>query len=221
MTFDEVLAQTVELLQREGRVSYRALKRRFSIDDEYLDDLKTEVIRAKRLAIDEDGEVLVWTGGPRPPEPGSAPHDNAATEPRVAARATISDEGERRQLTVMFCDLVGSTPLSEQLDPEELRELIRAYQNACIAVITRFDGHIGKYLGDGFLAYFGYPRAHEDDAQRAVRAGLGIVAAMRPLNAENRRITQTPVSLKVRLGIHTGLVVSARWVVARFGSRRR
>ena len=122
----------------------------------------------------------------------------------MAAHPTISQEGERRQLTVIFCDLVGSTPLSEQLDPEELRELIRGYQHACIAVITRFDGHIGEYLGDGFLAYFGYPSAHEDDAQRAVRAALGIVAAMRTLNAEQDRF---PVSLKVRLGIHTGLVV--------------
>ncbi|MBV8356539.1 MAG: AAA family ATPase [Deltaproteobacteria bacterium] len=204
MTFDEILAQTIELLQREGRVSYRALKRRFSLDDEYLDDLKIEIIRAKRLAIDEGGEVLVWTGVQRPPESGSEPRADAPTESRVAAHPTISQEGERRQLTVIFCDLVGSTPLSEQLDPEELRELIRGYQHACIAVITRFDGHIGKYLGDGLLAYFGYPRAHEDDAQRAVRAAMGIVAAMPTLNAEQGRL---PVSLKVRLGIHTGLVV--------------
>jgi class 3 adenylate cyclase len=86
----------------------------------------------------------------------------------------------------MFCDLVGSRRLSEQLDPEELRALIRAYQHACSAAITRFDGRIAKYLGDGLLAYFGYPRAHEDDAQRAARAGLGIVAAMHSFNAEHR-----------------------------------
>src|SRR5215469_3214532 len=192
MTFDEILAQTIELLQREGRVSYRALKRRFSLDDEYLDDLKAEIISAKRLAVDEGGDVLVWTGGPSSPPLRSESLDDAQRELAPAARATISGDGERRQMTVMFCDLVGSTPLAEQLDPEELRNLIRAYQHACIAVITRFDGHIGKYLGDGFLAYFGYPRAHEDDAQRAVRAALGIVAAMRPLNAEHRR----PVSIK-------------------------
>jgi hypothetical protein len=108
MTFDEVLAQTIELLKREGRVSYRALKRRFSLDDEYLDDLKAEIIRAKRLAIDEDREVLVWTGAARAPQLGSEPHGNTETAPPVAARATISDEGERRQLTVMFCDLAVS-----------------------------------------------------------------------------------------------------------------
>jgi class 3 adenylate cyclase/tetratricopeptide (TPR) repeat protein len=222
MTFDEILAQIIELLQREGRISYRALKRRFSLDDEYLDDLKTEIIRAKRLAIDEDGAVLVWTGR-NPPQAVAAaePRANAETESAAAARVALSDEGERRQLTVMFCDLVGSTPLSEQFDPEELRDLIRAYQHTCSAVIARFNGRIAKYLGDGLLAYFGYPHAHEDDAQRAVRAALGIVGAMHTLNAEHGRhplpnpppyqtmgeVTVKAVSLNVRLGIHTGLVV--------------
>jgi class 3 adenylate cyclase/tetratricopeptide (TPR) repeat protein len=104
----------------------------------------------------------------------------------------------------MFCDLVGSTPLSQQFDPEELRDLILPYQHACSEVIAQFNGHIAKYLGDGVLAYFGYPHAHEDDAQRAVRAALRIVAAMQSLNAEQGRL---PVALKVRIGIHTGLVV--------------
>src|SRR5712691_9666979 len=83
-------------------------------------------------------------------------------------------EAERRQLTVLFCDLVDSTVLASQLDPEELREVVRAYQDTCAKVIARFEGHIAQYLGDGLLVYFGYPLAHEDDAQRAVRAGLGI-----------------------------------------------
>src|SRR3990172_62383 len=112
-------------------------------------------------------------------------------------------EAERRQLTVMFCDLVGSTPLAEQLDPEELREVIRSYQEVCAEVIDRFDGYIGKYLGDGLLVYFGYPLAHEDDAQRAVRTGLEIVGVVRELPLYTR--LQQP--LQVRLGIHTGLVV--------------
>ncbi len=81
-------------------------------------------------------------------------------------------EAERRQLTVLFCDLVDSTVLARQLDPEELREVVRAYQDTCAKVIARFEGHIAQYLGDGLLVYFGYPLAHEDDAQRAVRAGL-------------------------------------------------
>src|SRR5262249_179265 len=111
---------------------------------------------------------------------------------------------ERRQLTVMFCDLVGSTALSAQLDPEELREVVRAYQETCARVIHRFAGHIAQYLGDGLLIYFGYPVAHEDDAQRAARAGLEIVEAIHELLFPNIQL-QKP--LQVRIGIHTGLVV--------------
>jgi class 3 adenylate cyclase len=115
-------------------------------------------------------------------------------------------EAERRQLTVMFCDLVGSTTLSEQLDPEELREVIRAYQEVCSEVIGRFEGHIAQYLGDGLLVYFGYPLAHEDDAQRAVSTGLEIIEEMEMLNT--RLQVDMNVRLAVRLGIHTGLVVA-------------
>src|SRR5215510_8917149 len=95
------------------------------------------------------------------------------TKPQVAA-----PQAERRQLTVMFCDLVGSTALSSQLDPEEWREIVRAYQQTSATVIERFDGYIAQYLGDGLLVYFGYPVAHEDDAARAVRAGLEIITAL-------------------------------------------
>ena len=106
---------------------------------------------------------------------------------------------------MLFCDLVDSTALASQLDPEDLREVVRAYQDTCAKVIARFEGHIAQYLGDGLLVYFGYPLAHEDDAQRAVRAGLGIVEALGQLNT---RLTQERgVQLAVRLGIHTGLVV--------------
>src|SRR5512144_206038 len=105
----------------------------------------------------------------------------------------------------MFCDLVDSTKLSSQLDPEDLREVVRAYQATCAKVITRYEGHIAQYLGDGLLVYFGYPSAHEDDAQRAVRAGLGMVEAVGQLNT--RLGQERGVSLAVRLGIHTGLVV--------------
>ncbi|OGG52301.1 MAG: hypothetical protein A3F84_23365 [Candidatus Handelsmanbacteria bacterium RIFCSPLOWO2_12_FULL_64_10] len=129
----------------------------------------------------------------------------AQVESRAAEQA--APEGERRQLTVMFCDLVGSTALSEQLDPEELREVVRAYQQACGAVIRRFEGHIAQYLGDGLLVYFGYPQAHEDDAQRAVRAGLGIVEAVRQLNVRPDVRARHAVPVQVRVGIHTGLVV--------------
>ena len=119
--------------------------------------------------------------------------------------ASSTPDAERRQLTVLFCDLVDSTALASQLDPEDLREVVRAYQETCAKVIARFEGYIAQYLGDGLLVYFGYPLAHEDDAQRAVRAGLGMVEALGQLKT---RLAQEPgVQLAVRLGIHTGLVV--------------
>ncbi|TFH42691.1 MAG: adenylate/guanylate cyclase domain-containing protein, partial [Lysobacterales bacterium] len=112
---------------------------------------------------------------------------------------------ERRQLTVMFCDLVGSTALAERLDPEDLRDLLAQYQDTCAGVIQRYEGHIGRYVGDGLLVYFGYPQAHEDDAQRGVRGGLDIVDAIRKLDAQ---ITDPNVNLAVRIGIATGRVVA-------------
>jgi class 3 adenylate cyclase/predicted ATPase len=122
----------------------------------------------------------------------------------LAAEAQALD-AERRQLTVMFCDLVGSTNLSARLDLEDLREVVRLYQKTAADVIQDFDGHIAQYLGDGLLVYFGYPQAHEDDAHRAVRAALGIVEAMGTLNT--RLDSEYGVQLAVRLGIHTGPVV--------------
>lgn len=137
-------------------------------------------------------------------QPSSSPlsRSEAPAPPPVAVQAA---EAERRQLTVMFCDLVGSTALSGQLDPEDLREVVRAYQKTAAEVITRFAGYIAQYLGDGLLVYFGYPRAHEDAARQAVRAGLEIIDAMQTLNA--RLEPDKGVRLAVRLGIHTGLVV--------------
>ena len=125
-----------------------------------------------------------------------------APRPPVDPRAP---EAERRQLTVLFCDLVDSTVLASQLDPEDWRAVVRAYQETCAMVIARCEGHIAQYLGDGLLVYFGYPLAHEDPAQRAVRAGLGMVEALGQLNARLRQ--ERGVQLAVRLGIHTGQVV--------------
>jgi class 3 adenylate cyclase len=201
----------IELLQREQRLSYRALQRQFALDGEDLEALKDELIYAKRLAMDEDGRVLVWTGGmssaPVTVSPGPLPAtpDVSPAQGEAAPVAPPTPEAERRQLTVMFCDLVDSTKLSGQLDPEEYRDVVRAYHTACTEVIRRYDGHIAQLLGDGLLVYFGYPQAHEDDAQRAVRTALSILAAMDDLH------TWFPhakgITLAVRLGIHTGLVV--------------
>src|SRR5262249_24701219 len=101
-----------------------------------------------------------------------------------------ASEAERWQLTILFCDVVGSTALSTRLDSEQLREVMQAYQRTCVAVITRFEGHVAKYLGDGLLVYFGYPTAHEDDAQRAVRAGLGMIEALQDVSLQNTRLGQ-------------------------------
>lgn len=115
-----------------------------------------------------------------------------------------SGTAERRQVTVLFCDLVGSTELARCHDPEDLRELIGIYQEACQTAIERYEGFVARYFGDGVMAYFGYPQAHEEDAERAVRAGLGIVDAMRNLNM---RLAERGVELRVRIGIATGSVV--------------
>ena len=191
MTFDELLGQVTDLLQRQRRVAYRALKVRFNLDDTYLDALKDELIDAQQVAVDEDGKVLVWVGG-RKQETENRGNGESGKEKTKDAGPRTPDaglsSGERRQLTVMFIDVVGSTALSTQLDPEELRAVIQAYRETCATVIRRFEGYLAKYIGDGLLVYFGYPQAHEDDAQRAVRAGLGIVAAFQPSPAAGHEV---------------------------------
>ena len=246
--FQELVLAATGLLYRDRRVTYRTLKHTFGVDDALLAEI-CEELRLRRLAIDEEGKVLVWTGeaqhaiastvavpsSPAPTEttlltaaPAPAPSPFISTSDHPSSRPTTASEtlfidvrpgestttperlrsipdAERRQLTVMFCDLVGSTALSRQLDPEDFREVVRAYQTACNKVIARFEGHVAQYLGDGLLVYFGYPLAHEDDAQRAVRSGLGVMEALGQLNAHLGR--EHGVSLAVRLGIHTGQVV--------------
>jgi class 3 adenylate cyclase len=123
----------------------------------------------------------------------------ATPEPAAPIEPKPHDAAERRQVTVMFCDLVGSTALSARMDPEDLREVISAYQKCVTETVRRFGGFVAKYMGDGVLIYFGYPQAHEDDAERAVRAGLELIAAVSAL--------KSPVALQTRVGIATGLVV--------------
>jgi class 3 adenylate cyclase/predicted ATPase len=215
MTFEEILDQAVAMLQRRGRLTYGTLKRQFQLDDAALDDLKNELIEGQRLAVDERGNVLVWTGGtdvsphitPPGPQSGAPPDTSDAhrTPSGPAPAAPAFPDAERRQLTVLFCDLVDSTALASRLDPEDLRTVVQAYQATCAEIIQRFDGHIAQHLGDGLLVYFGYPQAHEDDVRRAVQSGLGMVEAIRTLNT--RLEPAHGVRLAVRLGIHTGLVV--------------
>ena len=137
--------------------------------------------------------AIAALAGPADPRPSPAPP--------VPPPASASPQAERRQLTVMFVDLVGSTALSSRLDPEDMREVLRAYQNTVTGEIARIDGHVAKLMGDGVLAYFGWPRAHEDDAERAVRAGLAIAEAV------GRLATPAGEPLAARVGIATGLVV--------------
>jgi class 3 adenylate cyclase/tetratricopeptide (TPR) repeat protein len=215
MTFEEILDQAIAMLQRRGRLTYSTLKRQFQLDDAALDDVKNELIEGQRLAVDERGNVLVWTGGtdvsPHIAPPGlqpGAPPDTSDAQRKPSSPAPTAPalpDAERRQLTVLFCDLVDSTALASRLDPEDLRIVVQAYQATCAEVIQRFDGHIAQHLGDGLPVYFGYPQAHEDDVRRAVQSGLGMVEALRTLNT--RLEPAHGVRLAVRLGIHTGLVV--------------
>ena len=207
-----VVDQVIELLRSRGRVSYRVLKLQLQLDDDAIEAIKDEIIYAQHVAEDEEGRVLVWTAGnsgtPAPTSTPSGPSGRQADLPIDVTPQSVephAPDAERRQLTVLFCDLVDSTVLASQFDPEEWREVVRTYQGTCAKVIARYDGHIAQYLGDGLLVYFGHPQAHEDDAQRAVRAGLGMVEAMGQLNGRLER--ERGVQLAVRLGIHTGLVV--------------
>src|SRR6185503_10594871 len=133
MTFEEILDQAISMLQRRGRLTYGALKRQFQLDDAYLADLTAELIEGQRVARDEDGKVLVWVGAPAEP-PAMVLESRPPPSP-----APYAPEAERRQLTVMFCDLVGSTTLSAQLDPEEYRQVVQQYQDTCTEVIRRYD----------------------------------------------------------------------------------
>jgi class 3 adenylate cyclase/predicted ATPase/energy-coupling factor transporter ATP-binding protein EcfA2 len=196
--FDEVLQQVVDLLKSDQRSSYRALKKRFRISDDDLEAIKDELIDAKRLAVDENGKVLVWVGGRQ--GSGEAEYQAPSVTPGL-----LPPEAERRQLTVAFCDMVGSTQLAGQLDPEDWRELLQQYQSCVSGVVDLFDGHIAQYLGDGILIYFGFPRAHADDARRAVRACLEIMHAIESLNERLR--AERSLRLRIRLGVHTGPVV--------------
>ena len=248
-----VLPAVIALLQREKRLSYRALTQIFAVDEVFLHDVREE-LRFRQLAYDEDGKGLVWIGETAPQVTSITPHHtvpeadasaspvslwppHGATEmstpparPPVAADGVptalpeaerreamehtaavvpapprSAPEAERRQLTVMFCDLVGSTHLASQLDPEDWREVVRAYQVTAATVIQRYGGHIAQYLGDGLMIYFGWPQAHEDDARRAAHAGLALVVAVHDLRPG--LIQDYGMPLAIRIGIHTGLVV--------------
>ncbi|MDH3598068.1 MAG: AAA family ATPase [Candidatus Tectomicrobia bacterium] len=170
---------------------------------------KLEVVCSACEHVNPTGSLFCNACGHNLVGPPISPSTHLQPQPAIQVEAPPAEpqtpDAERRQLTVMFCDLADSTTLSSQLDPEDLREVIQSYQSSCDEVIQHFEGHIAQYLGDGVLVYFGYPRAHEDDAQRAIRAGLGLVDVLEELNRclEHER----GIQLTIRVGIHTGLVV--------------
>lgn len=201
MRFEQILDAAGELLQRRKRVSGRALQREYGLDEAALADLVHELVTVLRVAqVDADG-VLNWAGPAAVPAPHPAP---PAAEPAPAPAP--APEAERRLITVLFCDMVGSTRLAGRMDPEDWRDLLQRFQQECAAVLQPLGGHIAQYLGDGLLAYFGWPQAHEDDAERAVRAGLALQPAVQRSTAVALASVQ-PGGLRVRVGIHTGVVV--------------
>jgi class 3 adenylate cyclase/tetratricopeptide (TPR) repeat protein len=210
MTFDELLAGVLDLLQRQGRVSYRALKRRFDLDDDYLEDLKAEIIKAQRLAVDEAGEVLVWTGGVALPQtpihderpPLSYTPVHLAEKIRTAWPALA---GERKQVTVLFADLKDSTELIRGLDPEAAQQLLDPAIHIMMDAVHRFEGTVNQVLGDGIMALFGAPIAHEDHALRACYAALAMQAAMHAYTEEVRRTHG--LEMRMRIGLNSGEVV--------------
>ena len=215
MTFEELLDQAIAMLQRRGRVTYGALKRQFDLDDAYLEDLKAEIIKGQRLAVDEDGEVLVWMGGTAsPPAPAATPGQaqerpplaytpSHLTEKILASRTSL--EGERKQVTVLFADIKDSTELIRDLDPEAAQQLLDPAIHRMMDAVHRFEGTVNQVLGDGIMALFGAPIAHEDHALRACYAALAMQAALRDHTETVRR--QHGLELRVRVGLNAGEVV--------------
>src|SRR5712692_356845 len=197
MTFEEILDQAIAMLQRRGRLTYGTLKRQFQLDDAALDDLKDELIYGQRVAADEDGRVLVWTGETGTAAPAlTVPAETPVQAPLIYTPPYLAEkiftsrsalEGERKQVTVLFADLKGSTALIEGLDPEEARRLLDPALHVMMDAVHRYEGTVNQVLGDGIIALFGAPVAHEDHAVRACYAALAMQTAMRRYAEEVRR----------------------------------
>jgi class 3 adenylate cyclase len=186
-------------LRSLGLGKYEASFRENEIDETVLPSLTHETLRELGVAaVGHRLKLLDAIAALRNVASGNAPSLDAAT-PSSTPSAHPEDRAERRQVAVMFSDLVGSTAMSARMDPEDLREVISAYQKCVAETVQRFGGFVAKYMGDGVLVYFGYPQAHEDDPERAVRAGLELVTAVGNLKPR--------APLQTRVGIATGLVV--------------
>ena len=215
MDFYAILDQMVALLRQRQRVTYRALQRQFDLDDSLLEDVKVELIKGQRLAVDEDGAVLVWASAPghaplaaavpaNPPE--RAPL--AYTPPYLAEKILTSRSalaGERKQVTVLFADLKGSMELLADRDPEEARQLLDPVLERMMAAVHRYEGTVNQVMGDGTMALFGAPIAHEGHALRACYAALAMQDAIRRYSAEVRRAYG--IEGQIRVGLNSGEVV--------------
>jgi class 3 adenylate cyclase/tetratricopeptide (TPR) repeat protein len=189
-----------EWLEIQGLGEYAEAFARNKIDRDVLSSLTGEDLKEMGVATVGDRRRLLDAIAILS-RSHNARHEEDVAEPVALARSLEEVSAERRQLTVMFCDLVGSTPLSVEFDPEDLANAIRVYHESCTKVVARWDGHIAKFMGDGVLIYFGWPRAHEDDAERAVQAGLELTSAVAALDTAIGR------PLAARVGIATGLVM--------------
>ncbi len=225
MDFEAILDQAIALLQRRGRLTYGALKRQFQLDDDYLADLATELIDGQRVAVDEDGKVLVWVGASLVPSSkfrvpssqpltsnsqplGPAPRPPVSYTPAHLAeriRAVTVTHGERKTITALFADLKGSTALIEGLDPEEAQAIIDPALQLMMDAVHQYEGYVAQALGDGVFALFGAPLAHEDHPQRALYAALRMQETMRRY-ADALRMKGYP-PLLMRVGLNTGEVV--------------
>ncbi len=219
MDFYAVLDQVMDLLRQRGRVTYNALKRQFGLDDACLQDLKDEIIAAQRVAVDEGGNVLVWTGDvAASPPPAAAPVSDRVRQPDTApltytpphlaeqiltSRAAL--EGERKQVTVLFADLKGSMELLAERDPEEARQLLDPVLDRMMAAVHQYEGTVNQVMGDGIMALFGAPLAHEDHAVRACYAALRMQEAVKQYAAEVQRSHGVPIHMRV--GLNAGEVV--------------
>ena len=218
MKFYEIVDQVAELLQRRGRVAYRALKVEFELNDEQLAVLKEEFIDIQELAVDKEGKMLVWVGNTEGNKDKritdkeingeTENHDPSRwTPPHLAERirATVVTDGERKTITALFADLKGSTALIEGLDPEEARAIIDPALQLMMDAVHRYEGYVAQALGDGIFALFGAPLAHEDHPQRALYAALRMQEEMRRYGDQVR--LKHGVPLTMRVGLNTGEVV--------------
>jgi class 3 adenylate cyclase len=181
-------------LRSLGLSQYETLFRQNDIDAEVLSELTEGDLEKFGVSFGHRKRLLKAIASLDSTEAAAKPANGVPLK-------TFPDVAERRQLTVMFCDLVGSTAMSARLDPEDMREVVGSYHRLCADLIAKAGGFVAKYMGEGLLAYFGYPQAHEHDAERAVQAGLALAEAMPKLK------TAAGVPLQVRVGIATGLVV--------------